>query len=94
MDLNADEFLFGLRFLHIVPRITTLITCSYSIFVCGCASKTFSAKQARMLLKSLVIIGALTGLFLGVIGTSVPWLFPRAFSPDVEIIKEVILLFH
>lgn len=42
-----------------------------------------------MLLKSLVIIGALTGLILGCIGTSVPWLFPQAFSPDAEVIKEV-----
>lgn len=42
-----------------------------------------------MLLKSLVIIGALTGLMLGCIGTSVPWLFPQAFSPDAEVIKEV-----
>lgn len=47
------------------------------------------AKQARMLLKTLVIIGALTGLILGCIGTSVPWLFPQAFSPDAEVVKEV-----
>ncbi|KAK1402668.1 Protein DETOXIFICATION [Heracleum sosnowskyi] len=45
--------------------------------------------RARMLLKSLVIIGALTGLILGCIGTSVPWLFPQAFSPDAEVIKEM-----
>lgn len=45
--------------------------------------------RARMLLKSLVIIGALTGLMLGCIGTSVPWLFPQAFSPDAEVIKEM-----
>ncbi|KAL1801799.1 hypothetical protein ACET3Z_030446 [Daucus carota] len=45
--------------------------------------------RARMLLKSLVIIGALTGLILGCIGTSVPWLFPQAFSPDAAVIKEM-----
>lgn len=42
-----------------------------------------------MLLKSLVIIGALSGIILGSVGTSVPLLFPQAFSPDVAIIKEV-----
>ncbi|XP_074325034.1 protein DETOXIFICATION 46, chloroplastic-like [Apium graveolens] len=45
--------------------------------------------RARMLLKTLVIIGALTGVILGCIGTSVPWLFPQAFSPDAEVIKEM-----
>lgn len=45
--------------------------------------------QARTLLKSLVIIGALSGLILGSIGTSVPWLFPKIFSPDPEVIQEV-----
>lgn len=42
-----------------------------------------------MLLKSLVIIGAILGLFLAVVGTSVPWLFPTIFTPDKVIIKEV-----
>lgn len=42
-----------------------------------------------MLLKSLVTIGALTGVILGVIGTCVPWLFPKLFSPDAEIIRQV-----
>ncbi|KAI3446167.1 hypothetical protein Pfo_002832 [Paulownia fortunei] len=45
--------------------------------------------KARTLLKSLVIIGALTGLILGAIGTSVPWLFPKIFSPDPEVIQEM-----
>ncbi|GFP85924.1 mate efflux family protein 4 chloroplastic [Phtheirospermum japonicum] len=45
--------------------------------------------KARTLLKSLVIIGALTGLLLGVIGTSVPWIFPKIFSPDPEVIQEM-----
>ncbi|KAL0384039.1 UNVERIFIED_CONTAM: protein DETOXIFICATION 46, chloroplastic [Sesamum radiatum] len=45
--------------------------------------------KARTLLKSLVIIGALSGLILGFIGTSVPWLFPKIFSPDPEVIQEM-----
>ncbi|KAK3006759.1 hypothetical protein RJ639_016200 [Escallonia herrerae] len=45
--------------------------------------------RARMLLKSLVIIGALSGLILGSIGTSVPWLFPKFFSPDAVVIQEM-----
>ncbi|KAL2254792.1 UNVERIFIED_CONTAM: Protein DETOXIFICATION 46, chloroplastic, partial [Sesamum indicum] len=45
--------------------------------------------KARTMLKSLVIIGALSGLILGFIGTSVPWLFPKLFSPDPEVIQEM-----
>ncbi|KAG8368186.1 hypothetical protein BUALT_Bualt15G0018900 [Buddleja alternifolia] len=45
--------------------------------------------KARTLLKSLVIIGALSGLILGSIGTSIPWLFPKLFSPDPEVIREM-----
>ncbi|KAF8406497.1 hypothetical protein HHK36_008586 [Tetracentron sinense] len=44
---------------------------------------------ARMLLRSLVIIGALCGVMLGIIGTSVPWLFPYIFTPDHEVIGEM-----
>ncbi|KAL8492943.1 hypothetical protein ACS0TY_024229 [Phlomoides rotata] len=44
--------------------------------------------QARTLLKSLFIIDALSGLILGYIGTSVPRLFPKIFSPDPEVIQE------
>lgn len=42
-----------------------------------------------MLLKSLLIIGALSGTILGSIGTSVPLFFPQAFSPDSEVIMEM-----
>lgn len=42
-----------------------------------------------MLLKSLVIIGAILGLLLGIVGTSVPWLFPRIFTQDQNVIHEV-----
>lgn len=48
-----------------------------------------SLPKARMLLKSLVIIGAILGLGLGVIGTSVPWLFPNIFTPDKSVTQEM-----
>ncbi|CAN6686076.1 unnamed protein product [Malus baccata var. baccata] len=48
-----------------------------------------SLLKARMLLKSLVVIGALLGLALGIVGTSVPWLFPGIFTPDQKIIQEM-----
>ncbi|KDO43903.1 hypothetical protein CISIN_1g0086951mg, partial [Citrus sinensis] len=47
------------------------------------------AKLARMLLKSLVIIGAILGVLLAIVGTSVPWLFPNIFTPDKVIIQEM-----
>ncbi|KAK9052039.1 hypothetical protein SSX86_028667 [Deinandra increscens subsp. villosa] len=48
-----------------------------------------SLSKARMLLKSLVIIGASCGLILGVVGTIIPWLFPKVFSPDPHVINEM-----
>ncbi|XP_076905758.1 protein DETOXIFICATION 46, chloroplastic-like [Bidens hawaiensis] len=48
-----------------------------------------SLSKARTLLKSLVIIGASCGLILGVVGTIIPWLFPKVFSPDPLVIKEM-----
>ncbi|KAM1683186.1 hypothetical protein EV1_034078 [Malus domestica] len=48
-----------------------------------------SLPKARMLLKSLVVIGALLGLALGIVGTSVPWLFPGIFTPDQKIVQEM-----
>ncbi|XP_043709931.1 protein DETOXIFICATION 46, chloroplastic-like [Telopea speciosissima] len=48
-----------------------------------------SLEKARMLLKSLVIIGALTGFMLGTVGTSVPWFFPSLFTTDHEVIGEM-----
>ncbi|KAK7312303.1 hypothetical protein VNO77_36071 [Canavalia gladiata] len=48
-----------------------------------------SLSKARLLLRSLVTIGAILGLFLGIIGTSVPWLFPHIFTPDRMVIQEM-----
>ncbi|CAJ1933612.1 unnamed protein product [Sphenostylis stenocarpa] len=48
-----------------------------------------SLSKARLLLRSLVIIGVILGLLLGIVGTSVPWLFPYIFTPDRMIIHEM-----
>eukprot|EP00257_Ricinus_communis_P024612 XP_025012026.1 protein DETOXIFICATION 46, chloroplastic isoform X2 [Ricinus communis] len=48
-----------------------------------------SLTKARMLLKSLVIIGSILGLLLGFFGTSIPWLFPTIFTPDQKVIQEM-----
>ncbi|KAL5713400.1 Protein DETOXIFICATION 46 [Ranunculus cassubicifolius] len=48
-----------------------------------------SLKKARTLLKSLVIIGAIAGSILGVIGTTVPWVFPKLFTADNAVIGEM-----
>ncbi|XP_020239422.1 protein DETOXIFICATION 46, chloroplastic isoform X2 [Cajanus cajan] len=45
--------------------------------------------KARLLLRSLVIIGAILGLLLGIVGTSIPWLFPYIFTPDRMVIQEM-----
>ncbi|KAK1324355.1 hypothetical protein QJS10_CPA01g02298 [Acorus calamus] len=47
------------------------------------------SNQARLLLQSLVIIGAISGLSLGVIGTSVPWFLPKLFTTDRNVISEM-----
>ncbi|XP_074275439.1 protein DETOXIFICATION 46, chloroplastic-like [Silene latifolia] len=48
-----------------------------------------SLVKARDLLKSLLIIGASVGLVLGVIATSIPWLAPKVFTPDLVVIAEM-----
>ncbi|KAJ6839007.1 protein DETOXIFICATION 46, chloroplastic isoform X1 [Iris pallida] len=48
-----------------------------------------SLQKARMLLKSLVVIGAISGILLGAIGTSVPWLFPSLFTADSLVTGEM-----
>ncbi|KAJ0077484.1 hypothetical protein Patl1_36537 [Pistacia atlantica] len=55
---------------------------------------TRSLAKARMLLKSLVIIGGILGLFLAAVGTSVPLLFPNFFTPDQTIVREVSSCFN
>ncbi|KAK1422923.1 hypothetical protein QVD17_18212 [Tagetes erecta] len=48
-----------------------------------------SLSKARMLLKSLVIIGSLCGLIFAVSGTTILWLLPKLFSPDPQVIKQM-----
>ncbi|KAH9605356.1 hypothetical protein KSS87_000155 [Heliosperma pusillum] len=45
--------------------------------------------KARDLLKSLLIIGASVGLVLGIVATSIPWLVPNVFTPDLVVIAEM-----
>ncbi|KEH30461.1 MATE efflux family protein [Medicago truncatula] len=45
--------------------------------------------KARMLLRSLAVIGATLGLLLGIVGTSVPFLFPYIFTSDQMVIREM-----
>lgn len=59
------------------------------ICVCSVFWKSYDMEQARTLLKSLVIIGAILGSVLGIVGTCVPWFFPNIFTPDQNIILEV-----
>ncbi|KAG5547837.1 hypothetical protein RHGRI_013500 [Rhododendron griersonianum] len=58
-------------------------------FATSMGTVTVAAHQARMLLKSLVIIGALLGLVLGTIGTSIPLLLPGIFTSDPKVIQEM-----
>ena len=51
-------------------------------------------KQARDLLKSLLIIGGSVGLVLGIVATSVPFLAPSVFTPDRAVIAEVFIFFN
>ncbi|XP_049392940.1 protein DETOXIFICATION 46, chloroplastic-like isoform X2 [Solanum stenotomum] len=45
--------------------------------------------KARMLLKSLVIVGASSGTILASVAASIPWLFPKVFSSDPQVICEM-----
>ncbi|CAM0947485.1 unnamed protein product [Alopecurus aequalis] len=45
--------------------------------------------KARMLLKSLVMIGAIAGVTVGTVGTIVPWLFPSLFTNDQMVVQQM-----
>lgn len=45
--------------------------------------------KARSLLKSLLIIGAVSGLIFGAIGAIFPLIFPKIFSSDTAVISEM-----
>ncbi|XP_078446130.1 MATE efflux family protein isoform X2 [Wolffia australiana] len=46
-------------------------------------------QKAWTLLQSLLIIGALSGLTLGAVGTAAPWFIPNAFTSDSLVIGEM-----
>ncbi|KQJ93010.2 protein DETOXIFICATION 46, chloroplastic [Brachypodium distachyon] len=45
--------------------------------------------KARMLLKSLLVIGAIAGMTVGAVGTLVPWLFPSLFTNDQMVVQQM-----
>ncbi|KAL3730812.1 hypothetical protein ACJRO7_027785 [Eucalyptus globulus] len=51
--------------------------------------RTRSLEKARMLLKSLMIIGAILGLVISGIGASVPGLLPNIFTADPNVIQQM-----
>ncbi|KAL3722584.1 hypothetical protein ACJRO7_034885 [Eucalyptus globulus] len=50
---------------------------------------TRNLAKARLLLKSLVVIGTICGLVIGTIGTSVLLFSPTIFTPDQSVIQEM-----
>ncbi|KAL5788603.1 hypothetical protein ACOSP7_005552 [Xanthoceras sorbifolium] len=55
-----------------------------------------SLEKAQMLIKSLVIIGAILGVVIGTAGAFIPWLLPNMFTSDLMVIQEmhkVLILF-
>ncbi|CAN8323674.1 unnamed protein product [Cochlearia groenlandica] len=71
-------------------KLTRTCCSSTARIVSHCSSGlTMSQPQsARMLLRSLGIIGATIGIVMGIIGTTVLWLFPRIFTQDKVVISE------
>lgn len=45
-----------------------------------------------MLLKSLMIVGAILGVVIASAGAFIPWLFPNIFTHDLNVIQEVSFL--
>ncbi|KAJ6395790.1 hypothetical protein OIU77_020949 [Salix suchowensis] len=58
-------------------------------FATAMGAFTVAAHQARMLLKSLVIIGAILGVLLAPAGPFIAWRFPYIFTSDLKVIQEV-----
>ncbi|CAH2061618.1 unnamed protein product [Thlaspi arvense] len=58
-------------------------------FATSMGTSVIAAHQARMLLKSLVIIGATLGIVVGTIGTAIPWLFPAIFTHDKVVTSQM-----
>ncbi|OWM83893.1 hypothetical protein CDL15_Pgr004324 [Punica granatum] len=95
---SASEFLqiFGIAapvFVTMFSKVAFYSLITY--FATAMGTNTVAAHQARMLLKSLMIIGAILGLVISAIGASVPGLFPNIFTSDPNVIQEMhkVLLF-
>ncbi|MBA0649450.1 hypothetical protein Goklo_017014 [Gossypium klotzschianum] len=89
-SLDDLQTIFGLAapvFIMMMAKVAFYALIIY--FATNMGTHTAAAHQARMLLKSLVIIGASLGLILGIVGTSVPWLFPNIFTSDRKVIHEM-----
>lgn len=61
----------------------------FPFFSLICSNGFWSQRQARMLLRSLVLIGVILGVALSFVGTFIPWRFPYMFTSDQHIIQEV-----
>lgn len=59
-----------------------------------CSERIYNVKQARTLIKSLMIIGAILGVMIGTVGSFIPWFLPNMFTSDLMVIKEVIFLLN
>lgn len=48
-----------------------------------------NVKKAQMLLRSLLVIGAFSGMLLGALGICFPWFFPQIFTHDTAVIIQM-----
>lgn len=48
-----------------------------------------NVKKAQVLLRSLMAIGAISGLALGSLGLCFPWFFPQVFTNDIAVISQM-----
>ncbi|KAF2582106.1 hypothetical protein F2Q70_00009052 [Brassica cretica] len=91
--LFGSGVLAGAKNAEIVPAANTYVqVLFYSLlvyFATSMGTSVIAAHQARMLLKSLVIIGATLGIVVGTIGTAIPWLFPTIFTHDKVVTLEM-----
>ncbi|EEC72376.1 hypothetical protein OsI_05644 [Oryza sativa Indica Group] len=74
-------------FITMTSKVAFYALLTYSATSMGAI--TLAAHQARMLLKSLVMIGAITGTTVGAVGTLVPWLFPSLFTNDFMVVQQM-----
>nr|GMD09837.1 protein DETOXIFICATION 46, chloroplastic-like [Ipomoea batatas] len=86
-ELQQIFVLAGPVFITMMSKVAFYSLLVYCITSMG--THVLAGHQAQMLLKSLLIIAAINGFLLACIGTSIPWLFPKIFSPDPAVIREM-----